>query len=162
MTFDFQPESIQSSKRVAIVQQILDASPNLSHLVVPWKDFCRCSQTYSNLKHVRLILDRLYPEPRQHVNIGRLIRLTPHLYRLETSGANIMFNENLVEFVLEIIRGFHQLVYLTLNKGCLYRSKEKQKIMFKESLMTAGNGRLFDCNNVQIQYHMSDLIHIWL
>jgi hypothetical protein len=52
MTFAFQSESIKRSQRAIIVQQILDASPNLSHLVVEWKDFRRCSQTYSNLKHV--------------------------------------------------------------------------------------------------------------
>ena len=87
---------------MTIVQQILDASPNLSHLVVAWKDFHNCSQTYSNLKHVHLLLDRLYPEPKEYVNAHRLSQLAPHLCRLETSGANII-NENLVEFVLKII-----------------------------------------------------------
>lgn len=147
---------------MTIVQQILDASPNLSHLVVSWKDFHRCSKTYSNLKHLHLLLDRLYPEPKQHVNVHRLYQLSPHLCQLETSLANIMFNENLLEFVLEIIRQFHQLVYLILNKASLYSSKEEKKLIFKERLIEAGNGRLFDANNIRIRFPSCDELHIWL
>jgi hypothetical protein len=111
---------------------------------------------------VHLLLDQLYPEPKQHVNIRQLTQLAPNLCYLETSGANIMFNKNLVKFVLKIIRRFHQLVYITLNKNSLYQSKEEKKIMFKELLIKAGHGRLFDCNNIQIQYYMRDILRIWL
>jgi hypothetical protein len=164
MTFDFESESelIKRSQRVSIIKQILDTSPNLSHLVVAWKDFRKCSRTYSNLRHVHLLLDRLYPEPKQHVNVHRLAQLAPHLCYLETSDAYITFNENLVKFVLKIICRFHYLVNLTLNKDSLYRSEEKKKIMFKESLIAAGHGRLFDRNNIQIEFPRYDRLCIWL
>ncbi len=162
VTFNIKSGSIERSQRVAIVKQILDASPNLTHLVVAWKDFRHCSQTYSNLKHVHLILDRLYPEPKQHFNVHRLTQLAPHLCSLETSHATIMFNENLVEFVLKIIHRFDQLVYLILNKDSLYRSKEEEKIIFKDKLIAAGHGRLFDCNNIQINFPRRDELCIWL
>ncbi|CAF1359079.1 unnamed protein product [Rotaria magnacalcarata] len=162
MTFDFELMSIKRSATVAIVKQILDVSPNLSDLVIDWSDFCHCSQTYSNLKHLHLILDRIYPEPKQHFDVRRLAQLAPHLCSLETSGANIMLDENLVKFVLKIIRQFDQLVYLTLNKNSLYKSKENKKVIFKETLIAAGHNRVFDCNNIRIQFYTRDALYIWL
>ncbi|CAF0993440.1 unnamed protein product [Rotaria sordida] len=162
MTFEFKSESIERSHRVAIVKQILDASPNLSHLKIHWKDFRHCSQTYSNLKHVHFVLDRLFPEPKQHINVRQLTQLVPHLYSLETSDANIIYDENLVKFVLKIIHRFHQLVYLRLNKDGLYPVKEEKKIMFKERLIAAGHNRLFDCNNIQIEFPGYNGLCIWL
>jgi hypothetical protein len=161
MTFDFTSETIERSQRVAIVKQVLDISPNLSHLVVAWDDLRRCSQTYSNLKHIHLLLERLYPEPKQHVNVRRLNQLAPHICCLETSGASIMFNQNLVQFVLKIICRFQQLVNLTLNKDSLYRSEENKKVMFKESLIVAGSGRLFDGDNIHIEFPIYDKLCIW-
>ncbi|CAF3626498.1 unnamed protein product [Rotaria sordida] len=155
-------KSIERSHRVAIVKQILDASPNLSHLKIHWKDFRHCSQTYSNLKHVHFVLDRLFPEPKQHINVRQLTQLVPHLYSLETSDANIIYDENLVKFVLKIIHRFHQLVYLRLNKDGLYPVKEEKKIMFKERLIAAGHNRLFDCNNIQIEFPGYNGLCIWL
>jgi len=162
INFDFDSESMKKSQRVSIVKQTLDISPNLSHLVIEWDDFRRCSRTYSNLKHVHLLLDRLYPEPKQHINVRRLTQLAPHLCSLETSHANIMFNKNLVKFVLKIIRRFHQLVYLILNKDSVYQSKEEKKIVFKEKLIAAGHNRLFDRNNIQITFPQYDELWIWL
>lgn len=111
---------------------------------------------------MHLILDRIYPEPKQHFDVRRLTQLAPHLCSLETSGANIMLDENLVKFVLKIIRQFDQLVYLTLNKNGLYKSKENKKVIFKETLIAAGHNRLFDCNNIQIQFYTHDALYIWL
>jgi len=162
MTFEFESESIKRSQRVTIVKQILDASPNLSYLKVAWMDFRHCLQTYSNLKQVHLLLDRLYPEPKQHVNIRRLTQLAPHIRCLETSGANIMFKKKLVKFVLKIIREFHHLVNLALNKNSLCQSKEEKKIKFKEALIAAGNGKLFNANKIEIKYCMCDALYIWL
>jgi hypothetical protein len=162
MTFDSKLHSFGRSYRVAIVKQILDASPNLSHLEIEWDVFRRCSKTYTNLKHVHLVLDRVSPVPKQHFNVRRLTELAPNLCRLETSFANIMFNEHLVEFVLKIIRRFPRLVYLTLNKGSLYPSKEEKKIVFKEKLIAAGHGRFFDCNNIQIRFFYCHRLSIWL
>lgn len=162
MTFNFELESIIKSERVTIVKQILDASPNLSHLVVAWKDFCDYSQTYLNLRHVHLILERLYSEPRQYFNVDRLAQLAPYLRSLETSGAIFKLNENLVEFIWKIIHRFDQLVYLLVNKNCFYRSKHENKIIFKERLIAAGRDQLFDCNNIQINFPRDDELCIWL
>jgi hypothetical protein len=162
MTFDFESESINRVERVSIVKQILDASPNLSHLEINWNDFRHCSRTYSNLKHVHLLLDRLRPEPKQHFNVDELAQLAPHLCCLGTSGASIMFNDNLVEFILKIIRRFQQLAYLALNTKNIYKSKDEKKIMFKERLTAAGNGQLFNCNDTQIEFLRYDELRIWL
>lgn len=161
LTFDFGLYSEKSIQRNFLLEQILDASPNLSHLIVPWTDFRRCTKTYSNLKHLHLILQRLRPEPKQHVNIRRLTQLSPNLCRLETSHANIMLNENLVEFIREIIRRFHRLVYLTLNKHSLYPVKKEKTMMFKERSIAAGNGQLFDINNIKISFRIRDELRIW-
>jgi hypothetical protein len=162
--FNIQSESIERSQRVAIVTQILDSSPTLSHVVVAWKDFRHCSKTYSNLKHVHLVLDRLYPdfELKQHFNVRRLAQLAPNLCFLETSNENIMFNENLVKFVLKIIRRFNQLVYLILNRNSCYKSKEEKRKIFKDNLIAAGHGRLLDYNNIQIDFPRQDELCIWL
>jgi hypothetical protein len=53
-------------------------------------------------------------------------------------------------------------VYLTLNKGSLYPSKEEKKIMFKEKLIAAGYGRAFDYNSVEIDFGLRDEVSIWL
>ncbi|CAF1095545.1 unnamed protein product [Adineta steineri] len=163
LNFNFESMPIQSSQRVAIVQHLLNASPNVSHLAVAWEDFRNMSHTYSNLRHIHLLLDHvLYPQPKEYIDIYRLTQLTPNIRRFETSGGNIMFNENTIEFVLNLIRRFRQLVTLTLNKGTYYQSKEKQKIMFLESLIAAGNGKLFDINNIQIKLYSCNVLHIWL
>jgi len=73
-----------------------------------------------------------------------------------------MFYENRVEFVLKIIHQFHQLVYLILNKGSLYPSKEEIKMMFKEKLISTGHNRLFDCNNIRIRFSLNNELCIWL
>ena len=162
LTFGFELYSYKSVQRVFLLKQILDTSPNLSHLVVPWTDFRLCTRAYSNLKYIHLILRRLHPEPKQHVNVHRLSQLAPNLCRLATSHANIMFNENLVKFVLKIIRRFPKLVYLTLNKDSLYPSKEEKKIIFKERLMTDAHGHLFKDSNIQIKlFPLCDEIRIW-
>ena len=109
MSFDFERKYIKSTDRVFIVKQILDITPNLSHLKIDWEDFRHCSKTYSNLKHLHLVLDRTYPEPKKYFNIRRLTQLTPHLHSLETSNANIMFYEHLLGFVLKIIRQFSSI-----------------------------------------------------
>jgi hypothetical protein len=162
MTFNFNFKPIERAERVSAVKQILDGSPNLSHLEVEWNDFRHCSQTYSNLKHVHLVLDRLSPEPKQHFNVRRLTQLAPNLSCIETSGAIIMLSDNLVEFVLKVIRRFHQLVYLILNKDGLYPFKEEKKIMFKEKLIAAGHGRLFDYKNIRIRFPGHNELCIWL
>ncbi|CAF2736744.1 unnamed protein product [Rotaria sp. Silwood2] len=162
MSFDFERKYIKSTDRVFIVKQILDITPNLSHLKIDWEDFRHCSKTYSNIKHLHLVLDRIYPEPKKYFNIRRLTQLTPHLHSLETSNANIMFYEHLLGFVLEIIRQFHQLVYLILNKDGRYPAKEEIKTTFKEKLIATGHNQSFDCNNIRIEFSHLNELYIWL
>ncbi|CAM4749867.1 unnamed protein product [Rotaria magnacalcarata] len=162
ITFNFKPDSTQNTVRIMIVEQILDASPNLSHLVTAWKDFRHCSKSYSNLKHLRLIVDRVHSKDEQYFNVRQLTQLVPHLRRLETGGTNIMLNTDLVNFVLEIIREFHQLIELAINKGNLYESKEQIRNTFKESLITAVRNGLFDCNNIRIDLCFRDWLYVWL
>ncbi|CAF3575226.1 unnamed protein product [Rotaria socialis] len=162
MTFNFEPDSTQNTVRIMIVEQILDASPNLSHLVTAWKDFRHCSKSYSNLKHLRLIVDRVHSNDEQYFNVHQLTQLAPHLRCLETGGTNIMLNTDLVNFVLEIIREFHQLIELAINKGNLYESKEQIRNTFKEPLITAVRNGIFDCNNVRIDLCFRDWLYVWL
>ncbi|CAF3805924.1 unnamed protein product [Rotaria magnacalcarata] len=162
LTFNFESESMTKSERVTIIKQILHASPNLSHLAVAWNDFRDCSHSYLNLRHVNLILERLHPEPTEYFNIDRLAELVPDLRSLETSGATIKLNENLAQFVWKIIHRFDQLMHLIVNKDCLYRSKHEKKIMFKERLLAVGHDQLFDCNNIEIEFHRYNELRIWL
>ncbi|CAF4937049.1 unnamed protein product [Rotaria sp. Silwood1] len=106
--------------------------------------------------------NRIYPEPKKYFNIRRLTQLTPHLHSLETSNANIMFYEHLLGFVLKIIRQFHQLVYLILNKDGRYPAKEEIKTTFKEKLIATGHNQSFDCNNIRIEFSHLNELYIWL
>ncbi|CAF4370042.1 unnamed protein product, partial [Rotaria sordida] len=81
---------------------------------------------------------------------------------LEISGAYLMFNENLVQFIFKIIHRFGQLVYLTLNKDDLYKSKDDKKILFKRRLIEIDNGRLFRSNDIQIVFPQLDKLCIWI
>ena len=162
LKFYFYPRSIEKSQRISIVKLVLSISPHLSRLHVDWKDFRHCSQTYPNLKYLHLVLVRLRIEPKQHIDVRRLTQLAPRLCSLETSCANMTFNENLLTFVLIIIRNFNQLVHLTLNKHSLYRSKVEEKMMFKEKLLAAGHDHVFDSTNIRIEFGHYDDIYIWL
>ncbi|CAF1360153.1 unnamed protein product [Rotaria sordida] len=162
LTFNFLSKSISKLERVTIIKQILDASPNLSHLVVPWEDFRECSHSYLNLRHVNLILERLYPEPIEYFNVDQLAQLVPYLCSLETSREIIKLNENLVQFIWKIIHRFDQLVYLIVNKDCLYRSKHEKQKIFEERLLAVGHNQLFNCNNIKIEFRRYDELCIWL
>ncbi|CAF3697866.1 unnamed protein product [Rotaria sordida] len=162
MIFQFKTERIKETERIYIVKQILDSSPNLSHIEIAWNDFRHCSQKYSNLQHVHLLLDRLCRQAKEPFNIDRLNELAPNLCCLEISGAYLMFNENLVQFIFKIIHRFGQLVYLTLNKDDLYKSKDDKKILFKKRLIEIDNGRLFHSNDIQIVFPQLDKLYIWI
>lgn len=162
IVFDFPYEAIENSARVHLIQQVLDASPNLSELEVPWKDFLHCSQTYSRLKYVYLLLYRIHATSDEPVHIDRLVQLVPNVCHLEIGNASIMFNENVIEFVLNIIHRFQQLVHFKLNKDCPYRSKYQKKVIFKELLTKAIHERFFDRGNIQIELCVTDELFIWL
>ncbi|CAF2100591.1 unnamed protein product [Rotaria magnacalcarata] len=162
MTFKSKTERIKEAERVYIVKQILDSSPNLSHIETEWNGFRHCSQRYSNLQHVHLLLERLCRQAKEPFDIDRLNQLAPNLCCLEISGGYLIFNENLSQFIFKIIRRFDQLVYLTLIKNDLYRSKPGTKIFFKERLIEIDNGRLFHSKDIQITFPQLDRLYIWI
>ncbi|CAF1925183.1 unnamed protein product [Rotaria magnacalcarata] len=162
MTFKSKTERIKEAERVYIVKQILDSSPNRLHIEIEWNDFRHCSQRYSNLQHVHLLLDRLCRQAKEPFDIDRLNQLAPNLCCLEISGGYLIFNENLFQFIFKIIRRFDQLVYLTLIKNDLYRSKPVTKIFFKERLIEIDNGRLFHSKDIQITFPQLDRLCIWI
>jgi hypothetical protein len=148
-------------QRITIVKQILDASPNLSSIVVAWRDFRHCSRRYSNLKHVHLLFNEFHDNPKHYFNIHRLNQLVPHLRTLETNKAIMMLDENLIEFILNIGHQFDQLVHLILNKNCLYRSKHEKKRMFRDKLITATHNQIFHGYNIHFEFHGYDELRIW-
>ncbi|CAF4361844.1 unnamed protein product [Rotaria magnacalcarata] len=162
MTFKSKTERIKEAERVYIVKQILDSSPNLLHIEIEWNDFRHCSQRYSNLQHVHLLLDRLCCQAKEPFDIDRLNKLAPNLCCLEISGGYLIFNENLLQFIFKIIHRFDKLVYVTLNKKDLYRSKPANKIIFKERLIEIDNGRLFHSKDIQIRFPQLDRLYIWI
>ncbi|CAF3460204.1 unnamed protein product, partial [Rotaria sp. Silwood2] len=95
-------------------------------------------------------------------DIDRLNELAPNLCCLEISGAYLIFNENLLQFIFKIIHRFDQLVCLTLNKNDLYKSKDAKKILFKERLIEIDNGRLFHSKDIQIRFPQLDKLYIWI
>ncbi|CAF1088095.1 unnamed protein product [Rotaria sp. Silwood1] len=162
MTFKSKTDRIKEAERVYIVKQILDSSPNLSHVEIEWNDFRHCSQRYSNLQHVHLLLDRLCRQAKEPFDINRLNELAPNLCCLEISRACLIFNENLLQFIFKIIHRFDQLVYLTLNKKDFHKSKDANKIIFKERLIEIDNGRLFHSKDIQIRFPHLDRLYIWI
>ena len=153
----------KTNKKQTLLKQILDRSPNLSHLVVHWEDFRECETTYLNIKHIHLVLWQTFPEPKQHFDVCELSQLVPNLCRLETSNPNIMFTDNLIEFILEIIRRFNQMSYLIFNKYSRYPPKNRNKRLFKRTLLAQGHGQqLFDADNIRIRFTSTDKIYISL
>ncbi|CAF0741225.1 unnamed protein product [Adineta steineri] len=161
ITFNIQSDSIQQCERIAMIEQILDASPNLSSLVIAWRDFQHCSQKYLNLKHLHLLLNGRFKNPKNYFDIHRLNELVPHLYTLETSDSVMMLNEKLIEFILNISHQFNQLVYLVLNKKCLNRSSSKKKLEFSDKLIAASHDQIFHGYNMHFQFYGYDELRIW-
>lgn len=161
-TFNCGSTSANRLQRMSIVQQILDASPNLKHLVVAWRDLRYCSRTYPNLRHVHLVLDHSSYKDQKPFDIERLSSLAPSISRLETSLTNLIPDQNLVDFIWEIITRFRQLITLVFNKDSLYPSKEEEKRLFKQYFLETGRQRHYDCHTVHIHFRIRDEISIWL
>ncbi|UJR16749.1 hypothetical protein I4U23_003649 [Adineta vaga] len=109
LTFYIKSNPLQKYQRIVMVERILDASPNLWSLAGSWRIFRYCSRKYLSLKHVHLLLDGHYGNPKRYFNIHRLHELVPHLHLLETSDAVMMLNKNLVEVIVNISHQFDQL-----------------------------------------------------
>lgn len=108
------------------------------------------------------MLTRFRTEPKQHVNVRRLTQLAPRLCSLVTSSALITYDENLLKFLLKIIRNFNQLIHLAINKDVPYHAKQNRKIMFREKLLATGHGRVFDSTNIRVKCGFYEDLDIWL
>ncbi len=160
--FTFEPVSTTQSQRVYIIDKILHISPRLSHLVVPWNDLRYCSRPNTNVKHVQLELDYHHNNPNKHIHIRRLFKLLPRISCFETSGGNIAFNENLVEFVLKIINTFDQLVELTLNKEAYIPVEPEIQLAVQQAIFAASSERLLTSDTCQIIFPKRNRLRIWL
>jgi hypothetical protein len=161
LTFNIKSNSLEECQRIAMVERILDALRNLSSLVVAWKDFHHCSRKYLNLKHVHLLLDGHYNNPKRYFDIDRLHELVPHLHILETSNAAMMLNKDLVEIIVNINHQFDQFVHLILNKHSRYRTKREQKVKFKDNLIAAIHDQKFHCSNIHFEFRICDELCVW-
>lgn len=71
-------------------------------------------------------------------------------------------DENLIEFVLDIVHHFDQLVHLILNQNCFYPSKHEKKLMFKDKLITAFHNQRFHSNKkIHFEFRAYDQFRIW-
>jgi hypothetical protein len=136
--------SVSGPQRVSIVRQIMAASPKVTQLVVEYCDLPDCSAVYSNLQSFHLILEHPTPEDRDPFDVDRFSRLLPGLRRLETSVANLMLDQKLVDFILDIIIRFHQLMHLVINKRSQYRSRQSQQDLFLQLFVTTCEERGYD------------------
>ncbi|CAF4039957.1 unnamed protein product [Adineta steineri] len=161
ITFNIRSDSIHQCERVAMIEQILGASPNLSSLVIAWRDFRHCSRKYFNLKYVHLLLSGKYKNPKHYFDIRRLNELVPHLYTLETSDSVMMLNKNLIEFILNISHQFNQLVHLVLNKNCLNGSRDKKELKFRDRLIAASHDQIFHGYNMRFRFYGYDELRFW-
>jgi hypothetical protein len=73
-----------------------------------------------------------------------------------------MFDDYLIEFTLNIICRFDQLVHLVINKDGFYPVKHQIKTIFKDKLIAAGHGQVFDSDNIQIRFPGYNRLSIWL
>ncbi|CAF3475682.1 unnamed protein product [Rotaria socialis] len=162
VTFTFEYKSMKRSRRVYIIDHILNVSPGLSNLVVDWNDFRSCSCPNTNVRYVHFILKSNYDDPNAHIDVNHLFQLLPGICCFETSDRHIAFNQSLVDFVLKIINTFHRLVELTLNKEGWLPVKPEKQLAIKQAILAADNKRLFDSNTYQIIFPIGDKLTIWL
>ncbi|CAF3958637.1 unnamed protein product [Rotaria magnacalcarata] len=162
VTFTFEYKSMKRSRRVYIIDHILNVSPGLSNLVVDWNDFRSCSCPNTNVRYVHFILKSNYDDPNAHIDVNHLFQLLPGICCFETSDRHIAFNQSLVDFVLKIINTFHRLVELTLNKEGWLPVKPEKQLAIKQAILATDNKRLFDSNTYQIIFPKGDKITIWL
>ena len=152
----------KSSQRVPIMRRILEASPNLRHLALEICDMPDCSSVYSNLRSLHLMLEHSTYKDRDPFDIDRFVRLMPGLRRLETSVANLMLDQKLVDFILNIITGFHQLVYLVINKHSRYRSPLTKRDHFSQLFVANCRERGYDGSKIDLRFYGYDEINVWL
>ena len=151
-----------SSQHVPIMRQILEASANLRHLALEICDMPDCSSVYSNLQSLHLMLEHSIYKDRDPFDIDRFVRLMPGLRRLETSVANLMLDQKLVDFILDIITTFPQLVYLVINKHSRYPSPLTKRDHFSQLFVAACQERGYDGSMIDLRFNVNDEISVWL
>jgi hypothetical protein len=154
--------SVSGPQRDSIVRQIMEASPQLNHLVVEWCDLPDCSFVYSNLQSLHLILKQSTHEDRDLLDLERVAQLMLSVRRLETSGAILMPSNKLVAFILNIITRFYRMVHLMINKHGRYQSKQRVQTRFLELFIAACEERGYDGTMVDLRFYRNDEINIWL
>ncbi|CAF0904086.1 unnamed protein product [Adineta ricciae] len=154
--FKIDTNSIPQYQRTFMVEQILDASPNLSSLQVAWTDFCHCSRKYPNLKHVHILLSGVPIKREPYFDTDRLNELVPHLSVLETGDALLMLNGHLIEFILSIGHRFDQLVYLTVNKNSKGQTGYARKLVFWKKLIAVTQEQLLHGHKVHCGYRVDE------
>ena len=147
---------------MSIAARVLDASPRVTHLTMEWCDLPDQSRVYANLTELHLILERSTNEDRKPFDVDRLAQLVPGLRRLETSAANLIRDQRLLDFIWEIIPRFPQLVHLVINKGSQYPSKPAKKDLFLQLFTTASENRGYNCNTIHLRFCYHDEINICL
>ncbi len=162
MSFVFENGVIRRSERACIIDRILHISPRVSQLTVEWEDLCLCSHSNTNVKHLRLILNKRCQDPNAYININYLVQLLPSICYLETSRANILFNENLVRFVVKIVDRIDQLVQLVLNRNGLISLDPEVAVSIEQEIFNTGNKRLLNSNMCQITFSLRNELRIWL
>jgi hypothetical protein len=120
------------------------------------------SSVYANLQSLHLILEHSMYKDRDPFDVDRFSRLLPGLRRLETSAANLMLDQKLVDFILDIIISFHQLVHLVMNKRSQYRSRQPQHDLFLQMFVATCEARGHDGSMLDLRFHGNDQINVWL
>ncbi|CAF1301281.1 unnamed protein product [Adineta steineri] len=158
----YEMKVIKRSERAYIIDQILYMSPRLSQLTVEWEDLSLCSRSNTNVKHLRLRLNKNCKDPDVYVNINYLVQLLPSICCLETSHGYLSFNENLVKFIVKIVDTIDRLVQLVINKNGLLRLDPKVEVSIEQAIFNTGNKRLLNSKMCQISFPHFNELRIWL
>ncbi|CAF1499216.1 unnamed protein product [Adineta ricciae] len=158
----YEMKVIKRSERAYIIDQILQMSPCLLQLTVEWEDLSLCSHSNTNVKHLRLELNKSSKDPNTYIHIDFLVQLLPRICCFETSGRYLYFNENLVRFVIKIIDTIDRLVQLIINKYSLLRRNPKVEASIEEAIFKGGNEQLLNYKICQIRFPSCTELRIWL
>lgn len=162
VTFVFAHNSIVQSERTYIIDQILLASPRLSHLTVEWEDLGCCTRSNTNVEHLHLQLNKRSNDPNLYIDIDHLRQRLPSIRYLDTSKGNIAFNEHLIRFIVKTVDTFDQLIQLIINKGNFIRLTPETEVTTKQAIFNSGNKRLMNSDVCQISFPRLNELWIWL
>ena len=154
--------SVDESQCVSIVRQVLDASPQVKHLVVESYCLPDYSSVYANLRSLHLLLVHPTCKGGDPFDLDRLVQLVPGIRRLETSARALMPDQKLVTFILDIITRFRRLVHLVINRESRYSSGAQKKQLFLQLFVATCEERGFDGSMIDVRFGIFDEINVWL